>query len=296
MDVTVTNAIIEAGFGTSFLQSFTTPNIVSFIAGCLLALPFCFLAAKLIRRVKFSFSMTVVPGIFWCFAYICLNANALIKFFIFDFNSHESDTFYKMRFLYSEFAFLAEICYFRYLIKILELFEVKGTNVMNFIAFFIHYLYSVLIIFRIILSYIDVHGIFQKFLNAFLGHYETFQEYFEYVFNSFCFLILSLCFIFSQVRDFIPFVLRKYMKYCIFAFALTQFTAQITQRIVFNKFFELLSTKSSMYRYVYNAIWLFYRYTDFLVILSIVWLLSIDDFATKPKEPKTEEIMNVILV
>lgn len=239
--------------------------------------------------------MPVVPGIFFCFAlaYVCMKSSS--KSFLFPFQYHKSDTntYSKLSSLPSELGFLSRVYFFKSNLVVLTACDIKGAKFMNFITICFQYFLYGMIIFRIIVAYVDLPPSVAQFITYSNNIYSNIILYFEIVFNCFYFLILSICFVFSRVKDYLPVSMWKLMKIAIFLHPLSIFVTNIILPVINNDMFHEWKTDHNEFYYIYTTLMLIYKYFDFHVLLFIVWILSTQDVQSSPAP--SEEILEKYL-
>lgn len=256
-------------------------DIAGLILGFIAILPFQYLAVKLIRPFRLSLKTKVIPGIFFCMAMTLNLTRFVIKNFTFTYNYHgyDNNTYNKLALLPTEIGLLSRIYYFKSIIVVMDVFDVPGSKLFSLVTNILKYLFLALLVIRIIFAYVEVSekvGLFFIGRNSF---YNEFVIIFEQAFDTFCFVTLSVCFIFSNVKNYLPPKMKASLKITLFLYPCAIFVVNILTAVLDSycaiMWFEV---KKEANNFVYILVYLTYKTFDFLVVLAMVWILSVQNY------------------
>lgn len=186
---------------------------------------------------------------------------------------------------------MSRIYYFKSILKLLSHFNISGVNILNLIANILKYLFIILIIARVIISFVEIPN--NKFTNNY--YYDQFIVNFEMAFNCFCFVIASISFVFSKISESFPVNIRKWLKISIFLYALSVFVTKIIYVINNNKLFIVWGfLHPTSYGYIYIILFLIYKFFDFHVLLFIVYLLSVNTLEEKQSTSEAYDLQIIV--
>lgn len=260
-------------------------------------LPFFYLPVKLIRDSRFQFNRQLIPTVFYCFVMCVSNIHYIIYNFTFSFIYHGTSINLNRKLLYMpmELELLSIIAYFKSIIEILQVFSVRHSNILFYIAIMIQFLCTFLFLFRIITSFIDLPSKFNNFIEQFQNQYYLYALIFEKGFLSFCFLILSICFIFSNIKNYLPVKTRIPMKVALFLYPLTVFIYYTSNVIIYEKIFQYWGRKQfNLQYYTYCFLCYLVKFSNTFIILWIIWMLTIREFNHQDSSTNMEEIMQTM--
>lgn len=265
-------------------------DILAMILFFILMIPFYYHGFSLIRRLKITYRMKIIPGIFFSFVLTFTNMNSLFYNIIFLRKYHAGDTNVYMKLLSyaKEIVFLSQIYYFKSIINVLIHFEIPGTKIMNFIAECIRYFFYALIVIRFFTVYTDFIQKYNTFSTIY-SVYDDILHYFELALICFSFITLAMTFIFSNIKTFLPNKLRKLILVPMFIYPLIIFLQEIGYNITSSWLFAVWVQKNpSRNQYLVIVFRLFYSFGDFFPLLFIVWILSQDLGSEQTKQINDE--------
>lgn len=271
------SSYINSAAKNQIMDKFSNPaNIYALVIGLILVIPFLHFATTLIRQ-RWKSNINLLPGIFFCLAAALNCVGSFIYEFTFSFNYHSNDAnvFNRSYKFTTEIYFIALAFYFNSIINLIKIFEVAGVKIMVYIIYFFILFFSIALAFRILLIYVNFpENISEKF-NAANSFYYQLTIYYENIILCFCFVILSIAFVLSNMSTFIPINMRKKVVILIFLYPISQYVGNILVSIKDDKIFTLWAGALPWRRYLQNFLFLCYKLFDFYILAFIVWIVSV---------------------
>lgn len=255
----------------------TTAFKVFFIISLLLHIPFFFVSVRVIRIFSLSQVTKFAPGVLFCIAYASSSLNNIFPWF-YPFDDHDQDyksPYVKLSSIFVEIEAIGIISYINMISKIFVVFDIPIGKYINIYASTCHYIVLILMCVKIIFVYINFSN------ETDLTKVYLIMEYADMIIaeTNYCLSIiaLSMAFIFSNVRDFLPKKYIKPLKVIIFSLALNFFICTVIRE--FWKRSEIVKSKVQI-RYPNWAIiigmglTIYYHFGFDLNLLFIIFLLS----------------------
>lgn len=230
-----------------------TPKPWMLTINMILLLPFSYFSAVIIRRNGYHSNGRNSPEVFCNLTFMAKFIFQFIgEFFIKD--HIKRGTFMPLLETFLDIYLLGIIQYFLRLNSILQQFKIYGYKIINGFLKFLKYFFIGLFALKIILAYL---GKSTKMSVIIL-------DIFLYIL---CFFMMSLCFIFTDIKEFIPTSIIKSVKIVLFFYPLTIFIAAVFVEI--SESFLVRRHKFLVYYLnLFKDLFVFYVLLAFVVILS----------------------------
>lgn len=200
-----------------------------------------------------------------------------------DVHTYNEDTMYYLSYLIDDIHDIAYSQYFIAVISVLITFDVKGAKLMMYFTLFLKYLFLVYLFIHVVMMYLNFPLKEHKKIWDIANAVQNFIT--ENIVLIFCFIVMSIGFIFSRVSSLLPPVIRKYMKVCLFIFGITYMMRVISRETLNSVIYRpsILSLK-----YERQKFWIYFMGTYPLncAILSIVYMLNFDYYSATEENPQ----------
>ena len=169
-----------------------------------LILPFYFYSAKMMRRLKFQLRNQFMPGLFYAFATGIYNVwywyDQYVLFY--DFHEEDDDFYNRSKGIWDEIAKLAFVMFLHQIATVLIAFNIKWAKYLKYfnIIFFLIYLLRCFGQIFYTISGKTKNKIIQTLLHDSGIFYRLFYN-FLYLYSL---VLLNICFVLSNIKDFIP--------------------------------------------------------------------------------------------
>lgn len=265
------------------------PVIMVFILAIVLSLPFGYVAFSIMRAASFIRNKKYIPGLAYIISYLVyLYMIILARFFFYrDFHYLDYDLYFRLYFIGIDLYNYSSAHYFVAICKILCAFGTKGSKIMYYISIVLKYFLLGAFFFRLSLVYIPISEKFMKTIFIEAGSYVRFFEIIKKVIWCLSIIILSICFIFSSINQFIPLELRKKMKRALFCLPLGMIISIIATVIQESEIFYSSQIIVSQ-QYWYLLSFIIADYTCEICILYIISILSVNEWTNESEEHSSD--------
>lgn len=247
---------------------------IYFILLIFLLIPFYLVASIILRRSGFSKHKTYEQGSCFCISYAfswainiyCLVTNAFTG------HSVDLDTFIKVRRLSNSLYFMSLLSYFVQVCHVLTLLQTFGFKLIYYFSKLVQYAFTLLVIIETVCVFIPISKLIFNILYTFL---EKNFFYLEYAFSCASFLILLICFMFSNISTIFPAKLRYWVNICLLLIPLVLFI-RVYIYFYFNSLIIQRMTQTNLVHYVRLALSMSFsdRFLIDYLILYIIFILS----------------------
>ena len=245
-----------------------------------LTLPFYFYSAIMIRRLRFQLRNHFMPGLFYSFAIGIYLVWYWFDQYVFYYYIHHEvhDYFYYLRGIWEDLSRLAFIMFCNQIASVLLAFDIKFAKFLKYfnLIFFLIYLARLFGEFFFAINektnkkwrnspFFKDHGLIYELQYGFLFTYAS--------------ILLNICFVLSNVKDYLPKKSHTPIYVSIFAFisgifVLSELDAKYDSKIVFRIQFKSMSKLN----YIKLIIQLIVNYSCDIPTLIIIWILSSNQF------------------
>lgn len=254
-------------------------SIVSLVLEIVFLIPFLYIAVKLIRGYKLHIRSNIIPGVSYCLAFVIFNVLTYFYYYVFYPNQHDRimDTFSRTTSIMSDLYLMALVQYFQAVSKILIISNVLGSKIIYYITKFTVWFFFIGSLIKLVLIFIN----FPYEINFHLfSDYGFYYNYIivpsEFIIDGLSFVLLSITFIFSNVRSFLAPAYRMPVKVCMFLMPLFITIVIVSVEISTSKYFEQIKySNPSKYMYYFTYLLFTHRMILDLVYLAIIYFMSI---------------------
>lgn len=248
------------------------------------SIPSAYIAASIIRQQsKFTLKGSKsAPGISYI---IVLLTKLILEFFgtyvfYYDYHSIDRDQYFKLSFVTIDLYIYALSQFFVCICKVILVFNAIGSKIIYYLAVAIQYFFLAAFLVRLFCVFIPLSDKAVQNIFDVGGVYVSIIIRLKFVIWALCMLILSICFVFSNITNYIPSYYRKPMKCIMFYFPLGVFAVSIAENIRAGFIFgiSMVLVKQQWLNMFLTSV---ENYACNIAIVALVVVLSSQDWAEK---------------
>lgn len=246
----------------------------------LLLLPFAFTISKLWLSGRYSFNSKFHPGISYSSSLIIFVIMLYYYYYCFFVRQHEltNDTFSRLVAVGSDFYLMSLSTYFISICEILTTMRIRSAKIIYYFSKILQYYFGLATVVKSIMVYLPLSNKVAIALFRDEGfYYKNIILIVEYLINVISFLILSWCFLFSNLKTYLSDRMKTGLHFCLFLFAFNFFIV-VNIRVYGYSLYEGQFFYSDPAKYMYRLTFVTYtqRFLVDYVIIVIILILSVN--------------------
>lgn len=281
--------IMPCKFAYYIFECDQAPIILMFAFTLLFSIPFGYISFSMMRSASFLKNNKYLPGLAFIISvtvYIYLEFLFLFAFYR-DFHYLDVDLLYRTYFILFDMYNYALSHFFLTICKVIYLFNIPGSKFVYFVSSAVMYICLILFIFRVLVTYMPIPD---KYFGIFFnesGSISIFLDVIKFGTLSACIIVLSICFVLSSIKSFLPTKLCAKMKWGIFIFSFSFIISIISEAFTKSIVFYLAQIDVKM-QYWYLLAVFFKNYACSYGMLFVISILSISDWDPQKDERSSE--------
>lgn len=280
---------------SSFVECDHPSAIIATIFTIIIVLLNLYAGTILMRQTKLTWRINFPPGVGLCPCNAFVEISLLLIHFIFqDISSSDlQTTFSKLAFIPGDVKKIARCLYFAQISNVLSIFGISGSKIIYALTVILRYYFTLVVVVKVLCLWIPftIDGKFSIFLYSKLQYVHS--EIISNTLICISLIILSLVFILSNIKNFMPRKLDIPIKVALFLVAFF-----FIVNILIDEYYNTLGFNSLIYtnisKFLYLDAFLFYISALLDVdILAIIMMLSIPEMDNGSEAGK-QSIDNVL--